>query len=596
MIEILPLILLFIIYPVIVKMNVFPTPRGSLEYLAHPLGDANGDFYFYEKLKFLIPLAALSFLIFLLKKEKVKTKYNIGLAVYIIGITVSTLLSPFWSIAVKGGGNRYEGYYALLSYGVLALAVLNISMKDIKKVRILTTSLLAGGILVSIAGITEFFGRSIYKIPFLSQWILPDEGLMDKVVYPSGGYVSLIEVIKGSPQFHNVSSSLGNSNYGGSFAALILGILVVLFLENKKALKKIVLLLAYGMILALLLASRSRAGMVAFQGGMVLLLLIKMREVKRYLPSVLILLMLSGGIYYSMNYLSGGAIGTKLTDFEVAKESEMRELSVEGNLLRLKMYGKDLYLERNGVELRYLDTELKEISTVKEGNVIKLEDGRYSKFALEKDQRYSNLIYLVYEGGRRYPLVLDGNTFKTVGREGQMKDIVSPPRVEFLDGIQTKGSARIYIWSRSVPLLKKSGLFGYGPDTYPIIYPQNDYFGKFISYGTPYMFISKPHNMYLQMAINTGILSLAGFLMVVFSYLYQSLKIHLSTEEVTEREIISLGIFIGIFSYLVAGLFNDSAVSIAPNFWMSLGLGMALNIFILEERKGRNIEKLKRRI
>ena len=69
MIEILPLIVLFVIYPVIVKMNIFPTPRGSLEYLAHPLGDANGDFYFYEKLEFLIPLAALSLLIFLLKKE-----------------------------------------------------------------------------------------------------------------------------------------------------------------------------------------------------------------------------------------------------------------------------------------------------------------------------------------------------------------------------------------------------------------------------------------------------------------------------------------------------------------------------------------------
>lgn len=596
MIEVLPLIVLFVIYPVIVKMNIFPTPRGSLEYLVHPLGDANGDFYFYEKLKLLIPLAALSLLIYLLKRKKVRTRYNVGIALYIVGITVSTLLSPFWSIALKGGGNRYEGYFALLSYGVLALAALNISVENVKRVRLLIYSLLAGGVLVGVAGITEFLGRSIYKVPILAQWILPGEELMGKVVYPSGGYVSLIEVIKGSPQFHNVSASLGNSNYSGSFAALILGILVVLFLENKKLLQKFLLLIVYSMVFALLLASRSRAGMVAFQAGTLLLLLLKIREVRRLLPSFLALLAVSIGIYSSMDYLSGGAIGKKLSDYEVAKESEMRELTVEDNLLKLEMYGRDLYLERRGDELRYLDTEWKKIPAVIDGGVTRFQDERYNKLTLERDGRYNNLIYLVSDETNRYPLVLDGNTFKTVGREGGMEEIVSPERIEGVDKIQTKGSARVYIWSRSIPLLKKTGLFGYGPDTYPIIYPQNDYFGKFISYGTPYMFISKPHNMYLQMALNTGLLSLLGFLLVVIPYLFQSLKIHSSVGEATEREVISLGIFIGIFSYLIAGLFNDSAASIAPNFWMVLGLGMALNIFIVKERRERGIERLKRRV
>ncbi len=596
MVEILPLIVLFVIYPVIVKMNIFPTPRGSLEYLVHPLGDANGDFYFYEKLKLLIPLAALSLFIYLLKKEKARTRYSIGLALYIIGITVSTLLSPFWSIALKGGGNRYEGYFAILSYGILALAALNVSVGDLKRVRYLIYALLTGGVLVSVAGITEFLGSSIYKIPLLAHWILPGEELIGKVVYPSNGYTSMIEVIKGSPQFHNVSASLGNSNYSGSFSALILGILVVLFIENRKLFQKFLLLIIYSMVFALLLASRSRAGMVAFQGGLILLILLKVREVKRICPSLLILLTLSVGIYYSMDYLSGGAIGKKLSDYEVAKKSEMRELTVEGNLLKLQMYGKDLYLERSGDKLRHLDTEWKEIPVAVEENVTRLQDERYKKLSLERDSRYNNLIYLVYDGEKKFPLVLDGNTFKTIGREGRAEEIVSPRRIEVVDKIQTKGSARIYIWSRSLPLLKRTGLFGYGPDTYPIIYPQNDYFGKFIAYGTPYMFISKPHNMYLQMAINTGVVTLAGFLLMVIPYLLQSLKIHSSKEEATEREVISLGIFIGIFSYLLAGLFNDSAVSIAPNFWMMLGLGMALNIFIVKERREKEIERLKRRI
>ncbi len=595
MIEVLPLIVLFVIYPVIVKMNIFPTPKGSLEYLAHPLGDANGDFYFYEKLKLLIPLAVISFLIYLLKKEKIKTRYSVGLAIYIIGITVSTLLSPFWSIALKGGGNRYEGYFALISYGILALAALSISVGDIKRVKLLTYSLLAGGVLVSVVGITEFLGRSIYKLPLLAQRILPGEDLIGKVAYPSGGYVSLIEVIKGNPQFHNVSASLGNSNYSGSFAALILGVLVVLFIENRKVLHKFLLLMVYSMIFALLLASRSRAGMVAFQGGLLLLLFLKRRRFKDYFVPLILLTILSTGIFWGLNYLSGGAIGDQLTKDE-GSGSSYRELVADRGGLKLKMYGETLHIRKGEKGLEFYEGAGKKVTFEEEEGSIYLTKEGYENISFRRDSRYQNVIHLNLGGESSYPLVLTEKNFKTIGRDGKAEDIVSPERISFVDKIQKKGSNRIYIWSRSIPLLKKTGLFGYGPDTYPIIYPQNDYFGKFISYGTPYMFISKPHNMYLQMALNTGIISLLGFLLMVVPYLIQSFKIHSSAEETTEREVISLGIFIGIFSYLVAGLFNDSAVSIAPNFWMMLGLGMALNIFIVKERRERGIERLKRRV
>ena len=37
-----------------------------------------------------------------------------------------------------------------------------------------------------------------------------------------------------------------------------------------------------------------------------------------------------------------------------------------------------------------------------------------------------------------------------------------------------------------------------------------------------------------------------------------------------------LGIFVAIIGYLVAGIFNDSAVSVAPIFWLLLGTGINL--------------------
>jgi xanthine/uracil permease len=43
-----------------------------------------------------------------------------------------------------------------------------------------------------------------------------------------------------------------------------------------------------------------------------------------------------------------------------------------------------------------------------------------------------------------------------------------------------------------------------------------------------------------------------------------------------EDEAIFIGIFFGIVSYLIAGIFNDSIVAIAPIFWLFLGVSMSL--------------------
>ncbi|HHX61128.1 MAG TPA: hypothetical protein GX707_10515 [Epulopiscium sp.] len=42
------------------------------------------------------------------------------------------------------------------------------------------------------------------------------------------------------------------------------------------------------------------------------------------------------------------------------------------------------------------------------------------------------------------------------------------------------------------------------------------------------------------------------------------------------RRWMSIGIFAAICGYLIAGLFNDSVVSVAPVFWILWGLGIGL--------------------
>ncbi len=60
-------------------------------------------------------------------------------------------------------------------------------------------------------------------------------------------------------------------------------------------------------------------------------------------------------------------------------------------------------------------------------------------------------------------------------------------------------------------------------------------------------------------------------------YIAKSIKIYFKSQLQDEMEILGLGLFIAVIAYLLAGIFNDSVVSVAPIFWAVLGMGVAIN-------------------
>ena len=91
------------------------------------------------------------------------------------------------------------------------------------------------------------------------------------------------------------------------------------------------------------------------------------------------------------------------------------------------------------------------------------------------------------------------------------------------------------------------------------------------------MIVDKPHNLYLQIAVNTGVLSLIAFLAMIAVYVASCVKLYFARNNRSAAAPLGTAIFIGICSYLVAGLFNDSVVSVAAIFWVLLGTGFACN-------------------
>jgi O-antigen ligase len=92
--------------------------------------------------------------------------------------------------------------------------------------------------------------------------------------------------------------------------------------------------------------------------------------------------------------------------------------------------------------------------------------------------------------------------------------------------------------------------------------------------------IDKPHNMYLQTAINTGVISLLALLAIWGIYLFDSFKIFIKGNMESFAEYMGAAIFLSISAYLVAGLFNDNIISVTPLFWILLGMGIGINRMI----------------
>ena len=78
-------------------------------------------------------------------------------------------------------------------------------------------------------------------------------------------------------------------------------------------------------------------------------------------------------------------------------------------------------------------------------------------------------------------------------------------------------SGRGYIWGRTIPLILKHLIWGSGPDTFAAEFPQTDYVMKANTGAGMYQQLpTKAHSLYLQTALQTGVLSLLCLIKTFF--------------------------------------------------------------------------------
>jgi O-antigen ligase len=180
------------------------------------------------------------------------------------------------------------------------------------------------------------------------------------------------------------------------------------------------------------------------------------------------------------------------------------------------------------------------------------------------------------KGNRVINFALTDKGIRFVDIRGKVYEAQNIPSWGFENREQI-GSGRGYIWSRTIPMLKDTVIVGHGPDTYTIYFPQHDFVGKFKYLLSGDIIVDKPHNMYLQTAVNTGILSLIALFVLFIGYIISSISLYRKSEYDNFYAVAGFAIFVALLGYMGTGFFNDSIVSVAPVFWGLLGMGIACN-------------------
>ena len=97
--------------------------------------------------------------------------------------------------------------------------------------------------------------------------------------------------------------------------------------------------------------------------------------------------------------------------------------------------------------------------------------------------------------------------------------------------------------------------------------------------------ISKPHCMYLQVGVQTGVVSLIAMLVFFGMYIVQSFCLYGKKIGDSLLDKFGVAILVGTVGYMVSSISNDSSVTVAPVFWCLMGLGIAVNTMVKKQRE-----------
>lgn len=594
--DLLPGILMMILLPLVAKGQKTEVDLGKYSWF--PDGSFQYDFFMYWKsIVFLILVAAMLLVLIdrsLIRGIRIKNwKYFIPLYVY-AGLTVlSTLLSADKTLSLKGMWQQYESVWVLLGYLVTVFYCVQVteSAEDVKK---MLWALAAGTVIPAAIGLTQLVGKDFFYTSagksILSAGL--DSAAKDAMSYLySGSGTSTVYMASYTP------------NYAGVYLVMALPVVVILTITAASKAGRI-----FGGSLSIILCiclygSGSRTGLAV--GGILAVMAVcfwqsqrgrqrgtqtgagseegKNRKNRWVYPVIAVLLVVILFIGYDLagshRFING------VRDSLHKNTYDMQEIQPGENGITVKYKGNTLELIPETTEMGQM---LNAVSNEKDKlTAIWDTDSQCFRF---KDTVYEDLAFDAYSQDQTSYIVMsqgditwnffkepDGEKYLYLNQYGKSDEIWNAAAV--LKGYERAFSGRGYIWGRTFPLIAKHLLWGSGPDTFAAEFPQTDYVMKANTSLSMYQQLpTRAHNMYLQSALQTGVISAICLIVFWLRYVISFVKrFRKSTgDKVSFWE---LGIFLSVTGFLLMGIMNDSNLAVSPVFWCLLGTGIAMETF-----------------
>lgn len=578
----LPVLMILAIIPLITIIHGYD--NGISDKAWGPISDTTYDFFLYYKSRILMILgvAVAGFMSYrLLNKDKGNFTakdaciHLLPIGIYGVFSLASALFSDHAEEAFWGGYEQFEGVLVLLVYVIIFLFVYGYAQTE-KVITYFFNALILGSLAVSVLGTFQAFKLDWIK----SDWAFP---LLTPELTGLGTFDISLNFGKGMAY-----STLYNPNYVGSYVAVALPVTVALAIWSKNLLFRCLAIISSICQLIMLYASQSFTGFIGVAGVVIIALVFVFPYAKKHLGislsiaaacivALVILFMANPGLLNKFLRDDGQKSVYSIQSIQTKKNSFVIETGSGKTII-----GKiDPQTSIHNVTLT--DASGKELSCEKNSrNYITITEKGYERIQIipatiqiSKENPTAEECLKIYADNKSWILVRqDGKLqhYNLLGKVDKLRKIDSFGFENNYDFATRRG----YIWSRTLPLLPSTILFGIGQDNFIYEFPNNDYVGK-VNSSFDAQIITKPHNMYLQIWVQDGMFACLALIALYIMLVVNTCKNCLGSQKKTFLQKMAIAILCGASGYMIAGLANDATICVAPVFWILTALGFAIN-------------------
>ncbi|MDR2156315.1 MAG: O-antigen ligase family protein [Clostridiales Family XIII bacterium] len=554
-------------------------------------------------------IAALVFLLYRIVTQSFAVKRSvcyIPMAVYLFLTLLSWALSEHRDVAWSGWNDRFEGTAVIICYMLMLFYLIN-SVNSEHNLKCILYPVTGVTILLSLLGVSQATDHDFLRTAPGLKLLVPNKKLPDGSMpwdQIDQAKEAGEEYLRFEFQNREIYQTVYNINYVSFYLTLLLPIFGLLFIREKRLAKKILWGAIFTLLVFNLIGSASSGGLLGCAVVVVVAVILLNKRLLHWWKSVAVLVALTlivGGVTLdrwgpelrgavrsvigagteqnAQPQASGkpGASGHRL-DYFITDDRGLT-FSLDGNVATIAATpdGVMTATDAGGNSLPWSQSDASGMVSFQDAS---FRDVRIAPSRSEGGKEM--LIFSLQNEERQWKFLVDGERPGNLIFQNDMGKSVELANIPHF-GFQNNpgfGSGRGYIWSVSLPMLRDTVLVGKGADTFAIYFPHNDYVGKYNAGWSVNMIVDKPHNMYIGIAFNTGVLSLIALLILFGGYLVGSFRLYRKETFDTFASYAGAGIFLGVCGFLVSGVVNDSTVSVMPMFYGLLGTGIATNMIV----------------